>query len=117
MVLCIRMPKRSLQGKKSTVNLVGMLVKILHSSLDLSSLFIPYLDCCTLKHQAYSSQGESAKEAKQEQMGREGVCLEADKRIFSICCRWTVYVVHGDQILERQVLNLVFTYCFFVLDK
>lgn len=113
----IRMLERSLQGKKSTVNLVGMLVKILHSSLDLSSLFIPYLDCCPLKHRAYSSQGKSAKEAKQEQMGRETVCLEADKCVFSITCRWTVYVVHSDQILERQVLNLVFTCCFFVLDK
>lgn len=113
----IRMLERSLQGKKSTVNLVGMLVKILHSSLDLSSLFIPYLDCCPLKHRAYSSQGKSAKEAKQEQMGRETVCLEADKCVFSITCRWTVYVVHSDQILERQVLNLVFTCFFFVLEK
>lgn len=66
-VLYIGMLNRSRQ-KNQTLDFIGMPQKILDYSLNLSSLFIPYMDCSILKYQIYSSQGESEEEPKHEQI-------------------------------------------------
>lgn len=58
--------------KVQTLDFLGMLQKksCLWSLVrSWSSLFIPYLDCCVIKYQTYSSQGQSAEEPKVDTRG------------------------------------------------
>uniref|UniRef100_A0A8C9ET64 Serine/threonine-protein kinase D1-3-like ubiquitin-like domain-containing protein n=1 Tax=Pavo cristatus TaxID=9049 RepID=A0A8C9ET64_PAVCR len=72
--------------------------------------FIPYVDCCILKHQTYSCQGESEEEPKQERMGTEGVFKSREMSVEEAVDGQNVSL-HHDQVLQRQVLNLAFKHC------
>lgn len=109
MVLHIGMLKRSPQ-QNLALNTIGMLQKIIDPSLNPSSLFIPYGDCCILKYQAYSCQGES-EEPKQEQMGVESVSKSRETSVEVVDGQNVS--LHSDKVLRRQLLNLEFKHCLF----
>lgn len=70
-LLCTGMLNRSPQ-KTQTLDFIRMLQKkyFLWSPVhSWSSLFIPYLGCCVLKYQTYSSQGQSEEEPKLDTNG------------------------------------------------
>lgn len=110
MLFHIGMLKRSPQ-QNLALNAIGMLQKIIDPSLNPSSLFIPYGDCCILKYQAYSCQGES-EEPKQEQMGVESVSKSRETSVEDIVDGQNVSL-HSDKVLRRQLLNLEFKHCLF----
>lgn len=84
-----------------------MLQKIIDRSLNPSFLFILYVDCCILKYQTYSCQGESEEEPKHEQMGIESVFKSRELSVGEAVDGQNVSL-HCDKVLQRQALNLAF---------